>query len=79
MEIGEVEVVGCLEYISLKVYIFYFVDLEDLLLADLFEGEDVPIKVHKGDRAVRAAPKVPDRHKIVTREIFEGNRFASLL
>ena len=56
MEIREIEIVGCLEYVSLKVYIFYFVNLEYLLLADLLESEDFPLEVDKGDRTVGATP-----------------------
>ena len=56
VEIREIQIVGCLEYVSLKVNIFYFVNLEYLLLADLLKGEDVPLEVDKGDRTVGAAP-----------------------
>ena len=56
MKVREIEIVGCLEYVSLKVDIIYFVHLKNLLLADLLEGENVPLQVDKGDGAVGAAP-----------------------
>ena len=64
VEVGKIGVLCRLKNVSFKMYVSDLVNLQHLLLVDLFEGEEISMQVHQRYYTVGAASEIFDKLKV---------------